>query len=112
MELNALLRMGEEIPPAFYKVMPGMMTATWEVAFNHYHNRKGLELPWTRKLIDKAVRSCLAKTPRTSRGWSYVHADPCGLRAVSILYPALQNCAWETLTHAELGDVGQQPIRY
>ena len=107
MELCSRLRLADDVPPDYYRLMPGSMTATWEVGYNHYHNRKGIELPWTERLIQKAVRSCLAKTPRTSTGWSYVRAEPCGLRAVSMLYPALQNCAWETLTHAEVGGVGR-----
>lgn len=31
--------------------------ATWEVGYNHYHNRKGLSLPNTRSLITTRVRS-------------------------------------------------------
>ncbi len=49
---------------------------TWEVGYNHYHNRAGVALPNTRKLIMEQIR------PRASRtGWNL-------------------NC--ETLTHADL----------
>ena len=104
MELHShlRLRMDETIPPAFYGVMPGQMNATWEVAYNHYHNRKGVDLPWTRELLDKAIRPCLTETPVVTAWWTYVRAAPSGLRATIILYPALGNCAWETLTHGEL----------
>jgi len=49
---------------------------TWEVGFNHYHNRKGMNLPQTEKLIKEKVR----------------------LSSLSIL-----NVFYETLTHAEVG---------
>jgi hypothetical protein len=32
------------------------MYATWEVGFNHYHNRKGNQLPNTRRLLEKKIR--------------------------------------------------------
>ncbi|MCE0497562.1 MAG: alginate lyase family protein [Methylacidiphilales bacterium] len=96
------LRMDDTIPLAFYGVSPGPMNGTWEVAYNHYHNRKGLDLPWTRELLDKAIRPCITETPVTTAWWTYVHSAPTGLRASQILYPALGNCAWETLTHGEL----------
>lgn len=103
------LRMDESIPPAFYGVLPDPMNATWEAAYNHYHNRKGLELPWTRELIDKAIRPCLTETPVVAPWWTYVQAPPTGLRTKSILYPALAGCAWETLTHAELDGAKTPP---
>jgi len=49
---------------------------TWEIGYHHYHNRAGVALPNTRRLIDEQIR------PRASR---------------SIL-----NINYETLTHAEL----------
>lgn len=49
---------------------------TWEVGYNHYHNRAGVALPMTRKLIIEQIR------PRASRtDW---------------------NLNYETLTHADL----------
>jgi hypothetical protein len=48
---------------------------TWEVGFNHYHNRRGLSLPNTEKLIKEQVRI---------RGWSE------------------WNIFYETLTHADI----------
>jgi len=49
---------------------------TWEVGYNHYHNRAGLALPNTRRLISEQIR------PRASRtDW---------------------NLNYETLTHADL----------
>lgn len=49
---------------------------TWEVGYNHYHNRAGLELPNTQKLIVEQIR------PRAPR--------------------AVCNLVYETLTHADL----------
>jgi len=57
---------------------------TWEVGYNHYHNRAGVALPSTRKLILEQIR------PRASR--------------------AILNLNYETLTHAELpGDLSRKP---
>jgi hypothetical protein len=49
---------------------------TWEVGYNHYHNRAGLALPNTQKLIAEQIRP---KAPR-----------------------AVCNLVYETLTHADL----------
>lgn len=34
----------------------GSLLATWEVGYNHYHNRKGYKLPNTRQLLDGKIR--------------------------------------------------------
>ena len=49
---------------------------TWEVGYNHYHNRAGIALPNTQKLIVEQIR------PRAPR--------------------AVWNLVYETLTHADL----------
>ena len=49
---------------------------TWEVGYNHYHNRAGVALPKTQKLIVEQIR-------------------PSAPRAV-------WNVVYETLTHADL----------
>ena len=49
---------------------------TWEIGFNHYHNRQGIQLPYTQKLIINKIRP---NSIRTS--W---------------------NIVYETLTHANL----------
>ena len=51
---------------------------TWEIGYNHYHNRKGISLPNTWKLITTQIRP---NAFRDSRGW---------------------NIAYETLTHGNL----------
>jgi hypothetical protein len=54
---------------------------TWEIAYNHYHNRLGKDLP--------KMAAVLAK------------ARPTGVN---------HHMAWETLTHAEVGGVGLPPL--
>jgi hypothetical protein len=50
---------------------------TWEIGYNEYANRAGIALPHTRNVV--------------------IHARPSG---------ATHHIAFETLTHAELGDIG------
>jgi hypothetical protein len=54
---------------------------TWEIAYNHYHNRMGYDLP--------KMAAVLAKI------------RPTGVN---------HQMAWETLTHAEVGAVGLPPV--
>jgi hypothetical protein len=49
---------------------------TWEIAYNHFHNRKGFALPLTETLIRTKVRN----------------SD----------FTAMCNLAWESITHAEI----------
>ena len=55
---------------------------TWEIAYNHFHNRMGFDLP--------KMAAVLAKN------------RPTGVN---------HQMAWETLTHAEIGDMGLPPIQ-
>jgi hypothetical protein len=102
MELQSFLRIGDPIPKAFYRVTPAGLCATYEIAYNHYHNRMGMDLPKTKLLLETAIRPCVKKEPIVSTGWSYVLPD-IGIRATQIGYPAQLANAWEILTHAELG---------
>ena len=108
MEFYSFLRMGDPVPKVFYGVQPTAMNATFETAYNHYHNRMGINLPNTQLLIQQAIRPCLEKTPVVSPGFSYVKAGP-GIRTNFIVYPAVLAIAWETLTHAELGGAKTPP---
>jgi hypothetical protein len=54
---------------------------TWEIAYNHFHNRLGKDLPKTAAVL--------------------VKIRPTGVN---------HHMAWETLTHAEVGSVGLPPI--
>ena len=49
---------------------------TWEIGYNHYHNRVGVSLPYTQRLITEQIRTD-------------------SLRAI-------WNLNYETLTHADL----------
>jgi hypothetical protein len=51
----------------------------WEIAYNHYANRLGMPLPNMKQLIGKP-----------------------GFRPTDVDH----HLAWETLTHAEIGNVG------
>jgi hypothetical protein len=100
MELEAALRIGETWPKDYYRVQTLGMPVTFEIAYNHFHNRLGMDLPNTRKLLEVAVRPLVKKKLIESPGWSYVETEP-GVRASQML-PATLACAWETLTHGDL----------
>jgi hypothetical protein len=55
-------------------------TPAWEIAYNHFVNRKGLSLPLSKRMIEERVR-------------------PTGINYF---------IAWETLTHAGVGKAGVQ----
>jgi hypothetical protein len=55
---------------------------TWEIAFNHFHNRLGRDLPLMAKVLP---------------GYRPTGAD-------------LNHMVWETLTHGDIGAVGLPPI--
>jgi len=74
------------LPPNSAKPPPNLEFArepTWEIAFNHFHDRLGLALPK------------MAKVLPTNR--------PTGAD--------LNHMVWETLTHGEVGAVGLPPLR-
>jgi hypothetical protein len=79
MEFHAGLLLGGKAPAGLCgDVLSGVKVgATWEIAYNHFHNRMGRDLPLTRKLILEQAR-------------------PTGTST---------HMAWETLTHAELGAI-------
>ena len=54
---------------------------TWEIAYNHYHNRMGFDLPKMAAVLP-------------------------GNRPTGVNH----QMAWETLTHAEVGAVGLPPV--
>jgi hypothetical protein len=103
LELHSFLRIGDPIPPAFYRVKGTPVNPTFEIVYNHYHNRMGKDLPRTWAFLQKALRPCLAKTPSGAPAWSWVEVD-LGIRAENVVYPAGCNMAWEILTHAGTGE--------
>jgi hypothetical protein len=87
MEFHAKYVMGEPVPDWLCGGSPdlskssGWLTNTWEVAYNHFHNRLGLALPYTEKIV------------------AWIRPTDVG-----------HHISWETLTHAELGKVGYRDI--
>jgi hypothetical protein len=83
MEFHAAFIMGKPIPPWLgggkLKLSAG---PTWEIAYNHFHNRLGMPLPNAEQVILTRVRP--------------TRAD--------------HHMVWETLTHAEIGHKGLPPI--
>jgi hypothetical protein len=78
MEFQAGPLMGMPVPGALFPegFRASDVLPTWEIAYNHFHNRKGFALPLTETLIHAKVRD----------------SD----------FTAMCNLAWESLTHAEL----------
>ncbi|MCE0497560.1 MAG: alginate lyase family protein [Methylacidiphilales bacterium] len=107
MELESSLHNTDDpLPDAFAKVNPGV-SGTFEIAYNHYHNRMGMDLPKTQALI-QLYRPLLQQVPSVSAGWCVLKAEP-GLRTKDIPGPAVLDIAWESLTHAELNAKGNLP---
>jgi len=79
LEFQAQFLKPNDAPPVSNVVMN--VHPTWEIAFNHYHNRLGKPLP---KMA--AVLPTIRPT-----GWNH-------------------QMAWETLTHAEVKDAGLPPV--
>jgi hypothetical protein len=79
LEFQAQFLPPNNVPPAKNVVMH--THPTWEIAYNHFHNRMGQELPKMGAVL-----------PRIR---------PTGVN---------HQMAWETLTHAGVGDVGVPPV--
>ncbi|MGP8199905.1 MAG: alginate lyase family protein [Limisphaerales bacterium] len=78
MEFQAGPLLGKPVPATLFPngFAVSDLLPTWEIAFNHFHNRRGIALPLTGTLICTKVR----------------HSD----------FAAMCNLAWKSLTHAEL----------
>jgi hypothetical protein len=76
MELHARLLLGEPVPEWLCggHVQLARRPRTFEIAYHHFHDRKGQDLPFTRRLITERIR-------------------PSG---------ADHHMSWESLTHADL----------
>ncbi len=79
MEFHAGAISGNSVPKEYFPdgFVPARWLPTWEIAYNHFHNRKGFNLPATDALIRTKVR-------------------PSSFAATH------NNMVWESLTHAEL----------
>jgi hypothetical protein len=78
MEFQAGLLLGKPVPAALFPdaFVVSDLLPTWEIAFNHFHNRRGFALPLTDTLIRTKVRR--------------------------LGFTVTCNLAWESLTHADL----------
>lgn len=61
---------------------------TWEVGYNHYHGRKGVDLPNTRKLILQQIRSSKSRTDWNLNYETLTHGTPALSDAVLPKKPA------------------------
>jgi hypothetical protein len=89
MEFHARAISGNPVPKEYFPdgFVPAAGLPTWEIAYNHFHNRKGFNLPATDALIRTKIR-------------------PSPFAATH------NNMVWESLTHAELdADVIQVDVR-
>lgn len=76
MEFQAGPLVGHPVPPARFPdgFIASDVLPTWEIAYNHFHNRRGHAIPLTETLIRTKVRG--------------------------LGFDAMCNLAWESLTHA------------
>jgi len=80
----ALEFQAQYLPPHNTPAPPNLRFAlqpTWEIAYNHFHNRMGLKLPKMATVLP-------------------------GNRPTGVNH----HLAWETLTHAEIGNIGLPPV--
>lgn len=95
METTASLRLGitSKISGLYSsKLTPGGLIPTYEIAYNHYHNRKKILLPTTNKLITAAIRKMQ----------NHITPAQNNIFASKLWSQTNLNIDWETLTHAEL----------
>ena len=78
MEFQASPLLGNAVPQDLFLIgfVASDLLPTWEIAYNHFHNRKGFTLPMTDTLIRTKIRP------------SY--------------FMTMLNMAWESITHAEI----------
>src|SRR5258708_36651559 len=88
MEFHSNYLLGNPVPPWLSggKLNVGGIKATWEIGYNHLHNRLGIDLPLTNQLITGKVRQ----------------SREIGISEMGIFYAV----GTDTLTHAELGGIG------
>jgi hypothetical protein len=101
METMASIRLGEPISPAAYGgVLPlgNGLAPTYEIAYNHLHNKMGIALPKTRQLIETVIRQMGPQIFASP----FPPQFPASLRANRVWEQAGWTANWETLTHGEL----------
>jgi hypothetical protein len=115
METEAKLRLGE--PPGesmTAQLVPYGLVGTYEIAYDHYANRMGTQLPHVRRILQilretgaDALRpvetGAAGRDPDNPRLWKYRRPLP-PLFASNIGGSVGWISSWETLTHADLGN--------
>lgn len=101
MELNAALRLGYVIPDTLNGgyIAPQGISPTYEIMYNHLHNRMGMELPITQQFINPYIRAAQA----------YGTVPSPNLFATTIAPQTNLHMLWETLTHAQLNNKASAP---
>ena len=80
MEFHASYLLGKPVPGWLCNgTIDARTLPTWEIGYNHFHDRMGRELPWSRQLLESQIRA--------GRGVDH-------------------HIVWETLTHAAAGGTG------
>jgi hypothetical protein len=101
METMASIRLGEPISPAAYGgnlPLGNGLAPTYEIAYNHLHNKMSIALPKTRQLIETVIRQMGPEALEPP----FPSQFPASLRANRIWEQAGWTANWETLTHGEL----------
>ncbi|MDF2921314.1 MAG: secreted protein [Paenibacillaceae bacterium] len=101
MEVNAALRLGYVIPNTLHggTIDPQNISPTYEIMYNHLHNRLGMELPVSKAFINPYIRAAEA--------WGTVVSPD--VFATSMAAQANLHMLWETLTHAQLNNRASAP---
>ncbi|MFA7344839.1 MAG: alginate lyase family protein [Terrimicrobiaceae bacterium] len=112
------LRAGEKLENAVeIRLIPYGISATWEIAYNHYANRQGIPLPNTRRVIDcirltgpNGYKVPKGTEPNADGLWEFPAPIP-PLFATVISESAGWTALWEAFTHGELDADGESGKR-
>ncbi len=101
LETNAALRLGYVIPDTLNGgfLDPQGISPTYEILYNHLHNRLGMELPVTYDFINPYIRAAQA----------YGTVPSPNLFATNVAAQTNLHMLWETLTHAQLNNKASAP---
>lgn len=101
LELQSSLRLGHPCPGGYTVKSANGVSPTYEMGYNRLVNVLGLSLPYTKQLIQPALRSA------ESHYW--LKPAPAGLAATALLPQTSYSGGWETLTHGNLDGPSPAP---